>query len=143
MTCPNGEMSNESGCSGVDNITGVDNNTRLDVRVEFRGNGLCDNQTIRWLNVHQNGMLVYKCSNLISFTSVPCESNDRFQVIVDPECPPCVSSDLQCCKYSIYLYFIPFNASIFGEYVATVELSEDGNRRLQMTKTFYGTTIFL
>ena len=139
MTCPNNEMSDLAGCSDMDNVTFDEDfhGPGLDVRVTFRDGGDCENQTIRRLDVEHNGMIVYTCSNILSAFALPCESNEKFQVVTDPECSPsCASNDLQCCKFSIFLNFTSFSTSDVGRYVATVQFFEDGMQRRLMTKTF-------
>ncbi len=133
MTCPNDRPSDLAGCSDVEKATVNQTFKGLDVRVAFRDGGVCENQTIRWLRIERNGSSVYFCSNIVGFSEQLCGSNEKFQVVIEPQCEFINS---QYCKYRIFLNFTEFDASDVGRYVATVQVLEAGFMRRNMAKIF-------
>ena len=127
--CPNS-------CFTIINITGqVDSNVSLDTSVKLIDGGFCNktNQEIRFLEVKQDQVRVYFCSNLQSRREQLCNNTERFIVELQQSCIP---PNIQHCKYDMRLVLLNFNESDVGIYEVIVEFNIDTNERNRLMQQF-------
>ena len=112
----------------------VNANISIDTRIKFVDGGFCNmTKNIRTLTVRKDGEQVYYCSNLITFSTQLCNSNERFGI---QQQQTCIEPNVTLCKYDMKLVLLDFSESDIGEYNVTVEFDNDGNGRGMLIRQF-------
>ena len=112
----------------------VNDNVSIDTRIKFIDGGFCNMiKNIRTLTVRKDREQVYLCSNLITFSTQLCTSNERFGI---EQQQTCIEPNVTLCKYDMKIVLLDFRESDIGMYNITVEFENDGNERGMLTQQF-------